>query len=213
MSRAPGAKVPRAWFTSPTSVSRDGEPGGSEPPDADRASLVVAEPALDLEAQPVGQYDVVAHLGVEIEGDVGRVQGHVVLQQGGDPAVAPAGDRDVAVPEQTVMDHEQRPRRHALDRRLGGVHRGHDPLIDPFVLHLEPVHRVPLVGDLADPQKLVGVGDDVGERGGGRHLASACMDAGRGAAIRVPAAIESAAAWTRDRRVWWTRVSRAGFGT
>jgi hypothetical protein len=41
----------------------------------------------------------------------------------------------------------------------------------------------------------------------------ACMEAGRGAAIRVPAAIESAAAWTRERRVSGTRDSRAGFGT
>ena len=39
------------------------------------------------------------------------------------------------------------------------------------------------------------------------------MEAGRGAAMSVPAAIESAAAWTRERRVAGTRLAKAGFGT
>ena len=202
-----------------------GQTGGGEPPDPDRAPLVVAEPALDLDAQPVGQDHVVADLGMEVERNVGRVQGDVVLEEGGDPAVAPAGDRDVAVPEQPVVHAgasgapAARPSIVACEASTAATIAGDRAL----VLHLKAVDGVALVGDLADPEELVGIGRPRrpaarrasaslagGRTTGGR---AASMEDGRGAAIRVPAAIESAAAWTRDRRVAGTRVSRAGFGT
>ena len=132
-----------------------GEAGGSVAPDSDRTSLVVAEPALDRDPQPVRQHDVVADLGVEVEGYVGGIEGDVVFEQGGDPAVPPAGQRDVAVPEKTVVDHQERPGRNTVDRGLGSIHRGDDAGDRAVVLDLEAVDGIALVGHVADPEELV----------------------------------------------------------
>ena len=217
-------------------------------PDADRHALVVAEPALDREPEPLGEDHVVAHGRVEVERNVRGVERDVVLEQRRDPAIAPAGQRDVAVPEQSVVHQQERrgtPARpalgdHAVDRRLRGVHRGHDAADQPAVLDLEAVDGVALVRDLADAQVLVQIANHLRERHGAdvvaglavhhRYPASvertspgapvplclcsertvgpgwiACIDAGRGAGTSVPAAIESAAAFTRALSAAGTR--------
>jgi hypothetical protein len=188
------------------------QPGGREPPDADGTALVVAEPALHLDAKPVGQDDVVADFGVEIERNVSGIQGDIVLDEAGEPAIAPPRDRHVAVPEEAVVHQKERSGGSSIDGRLRGVHRRHDAGDRPPVLHLEPVDGVPLVRHLADPKELVGIGDHVRQRDRG-HGASACIEGGLGAATSVPAARLSAAACTRERRVSWISASRAGFGS
>ena len=143
-----------------------------------------------------------------------RVERRCPARSSADSAVSPSGERHVAIPEQSVVDQQEgggRGRRsNAVDRRLRGVDRRHDAPTRPRFSTCSPLTRVPLVGHLADAQVLVEVGDD--SASGTRQTCSRlfttedrgrrqgwgrprCLhDRRRGAAISVPAVIESAAA-------------------
>ena len=136
----------------------------------------------------------------------GRSRGDVVLEQRRHPAVPP--------PVNGTFPSQSRPwwtssrggacpvpgRRYPVDGGLGGVDCRDDAAHPAAVLDLKAVDRVGLVRDLPDPEVLIQVADHLRQgtasRGHGRHPAPRCasMVLGRGAATRVPLAIESAAA-------------------
>src|SRR5918999_5737014 len=91
----------------------------------------------------------------------------------------------------------------AVDGGLRGIDRRDDTPDGSAVGYLETVDRVGLVGNLPDPEILVEVFGDPGERDGHHEIghparrgrtggAAASMLLGRGAATRVPWEIESA---------------------
>ena len=128
------------------------------------------------------------------------------------PGGAPSRQRDVPIPEQAVVNQQQRWARRVFrrpsrreDRLQRRVHRRDEPGDRAGILYLKTVDGVGLVRYVPNSQIGVEVRRDLGQRGH-RGAASAAT------AWSVPAAIESAAAWTRACRAAGTRSASAGFG-
>src|SRR6476661_6086438 len=100
-----------------------------------------------------------------------------------------------------------------VNGRLRGVDRGDDAADQSLILDLEAIDGIALVGDLADPEVLVQVPDEVGQGNRCAVRRGRAVHRGGPAGRSVPAAIASAAALTRAFRVAGTRESRAGLGS
>ena len=75
---------------------------------------------------------------------------------------------------------------HAVDGRLRGVHRGHDPADQPEVLDLQAVDGVALVGDITDPEVVVEVAHDIRQWDAPRLLAVSNAHRARATGTAVP---------------------------
>src|SRR2546430_489361 len=104
---------------------------------------------------------------MDIEREVGAVEGKIVLKDLFEHSPATARDRLQAWPEQAVVDDEKI--HAALDREIDSASGGIDSRADfrdrARVLDLQPVQRIRPIIDLAYAQMLVGVGDDLRQSG------------------------------------------------
>ena len=173
---------------------------------AEPLAAIVAEPPFQRDVEPPRQHHVVADLGVDVERDVRRVERDVAVEQGTDPAVAAAGQWRVAVPEQPMMDQEQRaaaspsgaaPRIASSEASTAATIRSTVPRFSTW----RPLTALLLVGDVAHLEEGVQI---FGQRAEGNrvlaHGPSCCR-------------MLSSAAWTRAASAAGTSESRAGLGT
>src|SRR5829696_5462604 len=72
-------------------------------PNSHEDAAIVAEPPFHSYAQPLSQYGIVPDLRVDIQWYVRRVEWNIVGQQSGQATIAPTSDRNVAVPEKSMM--------------------------------------------------------------------------------------------------------------
>ena len=110
---------------------------------------------------------IIADHRMHIQWQVGAVNRHVVLEKKPELPAQRTFNRAQARPEKAVMDEQQIDA--ALGRRGKGTRRGINRRADladrARVLDLHAVERVRPIGALPDLQVVVGVTDDVAERG------------------------------------------------
>lgn len=131
--------------------------------------------ALALDPDRLGEKRVVPVFGVDVERNVGAVDREVRLKRGVQLLEGAADDPAGLVPEKPVMNDEQTglDGDGAIDHGLTRVDGGDDFCdLSGAVFQLQTVERLWVVGDFADLQQLVDVGDNFVEGGHGNQTAS-----------------------------------------
>lgn len=130
-------------------------------PDTDRDSPILSESASHFESEEPGQGRVITQLGVNVERNVSTVERKVVPEENLEPPVPSFSDRDIAVPEEPVMDQDEsrpsRPGGRRIDGPLRHIDRRNDSVNCTPVGDLKPIHRIRLVGNFAQPEEGVEV--------------------------------------------------------
>ncbi len=149
------------------------EPGGegfegdfSFGDEADGGAFEFEETAGGSEAEGAGDAGVVAEGGVDVERQVGAVEGEAVVEAEADFFVQGAGDGLEAGPEEAVVDDEQVGAGGGgfADDGEGGVNCGGDLGDgDAGGVDLESVQGGRVVGDVADAEFGGEMGDEIGE--------------------------------------------------
>ncbi len=126
-------------------------------PDPHPLTLPLPESSLHRKVQRSSQQDVVAHLGMHVQGKVGAVERHVRLEQGSQAPVAGAGQWQRLAPEQPVVHKEQLGSLvgRGADRLQGPVRGGRHPVDRRATLDLQAVMGARIVGDRIDGQVAV----------------------------------------------------------
>jgi hypothetical protein len=115
----------------------------------------------------VGEQGIVPEDRVEIEREMGTVNGHVAVDGEGELAKIRAGEGLKAGPEKTVMDEEKVDAFLLRDAKGGfaGIDGGADARDDAAIGKLKAVKRVWPIRDVVDIEKSIDERGDVGEGG------------------------------------------------
>ena len=117
-----------------------------------------------FKTQRTGELRVIAENRMHIEREMGAVERKVMLEGALEHPPPAARNRLQARPEQTVVHDEKIDP--ALDRRVdrarGSIDRGANPGHSAGIFDLQTIQRIRPVGDLADPQEVVAVIDQLG---------------------------------------------------
>src|SRR5262245_12320979 len=132
-----------------------GERRRSRPPDPDRHTAICPEPAFDRKTNEARELDVIADLGMEVERDMSGIEGRIPGEQRFESTPTPAGERDVPVPKESVVDQEQGgvARLYSLDGFQAGVDGGNYSFDVSIILDLKPIQGIYFVGDVGNPEK------------------------------------------------------------
>jgi hypothetical protein len=127
-------------------------------------ALCLEEWLAVFETQGGRELRVVSQDGMDIEREMSAVEGEIVVENLVEHSPAAACDRLQARPEQAVVDDEKVDAAGdcKIDRPSGGIHSRANLRDCAGVLDLEAIERIGPIVDLADPQMLVGIGDDLG---------------------------------------------------
>lgn len=134
--------------------------------DADRVAFELEESAGGGEAEGAGDAGVIAKRGVDVEGQVGAVEGEAVVEAEADFFVEGAGDGLEAGPEEAVVDEEEVGAGGGgfADDGEGGVNSGGDPGDgDAGGVDLEAVQGGRVIGDFVDAEFVIENGYEIGE--------------------------------------------------
>ena len=137
--------------------------------EADGGAFELEETAGGSQVEGAGDAGVVAEGGVDVEGQVGAVEGEAVFEAKADFFVEGAGDGLEAGPEEAVVDEEEIGTGGGgfADDGEGGVDGGGDVGDgDAGGVDLEAVQGGRVVGDVADVEFGVEMGDEIGEEHG-----------------------------------------------
>jgi hypothetical protein len=118
-----------------------------------------------FQTKRAGQLRVIAENGMNVEREVGAVDGEVVLERALEQAPASAGYWLEARPEESVMHNEKvySALDGGVDRASGSIDRRSEFRDAAGILELQTVQSIRPVGDFTEAQMFVGVGNDLSQ--------------------------------------------------